>query len=60
MLSTSTNSFPSSNLNIRAFIARTYKEKAMAPRSSTLAWEIPWREEAGRLKSMGSLRVGYD
>ena len=35
-------------------------EKAMAPYSSTLAWNIPWREEPGRLKSMGSLRVGYD
>ena len=30
-------------------------EKAMAPRSSTLAWKIPWTEEPGRLQSMGSL-----
>ena len=29
-------------------------EKAMAPLSSTLAWKIPWREEPGRLQSMGS------
>ena len=35
-------------------------EKAMAPHSSTLAWEIPWAEEPGRLQSMGSLRVGHD
>ena len=35
-------------------------EKAMAPHSSTLAWKIPWREEPGRLESMGSLGVGYD
>ena len=35
-------------------------EKAMAPHSSTLAWNIPWTEEPGRLQSMGSLRVGYD
>ena len=35
-------------------------EKAMAPRSSTLAWKIPWMEEPGRLKSMGSQRVGHD
>ena len=35
-------------------------EKAMAPHSSTLAWKIPWREEPGRLQSMGSLRVGHD
>ena len=24
----------------------------MAPHSSTLAWKIPWMEEAGRLQSM--------
>ena len=35
-------------------------EKAMATHSSTLAWEIPWTEEPGRLQSMGSLRVGHD
>ena len=35
-------------------------EKAMAPHCSTLAWKIPWREEPGRLQSMGSLRVGHD
>ena len=28
----------------------------MAPHSSTLAWKIPWKEEPGRLQSMGSLR----
>ena len=27
----------------------------MAPHSSTLAWKIPWTEEAGGLQSMGSL-----
>ena len=26
----------------------------------TLAWEIPWMEEPGRLQSMGSLKVGHD
>ena len=31
----------------------------MAPHSSTLAWQIPWTEDPGRLQSMGSLRVGY-
>ena len=35
-------------------------EKAMAPNSSTLAWNIPWMEETGRLKSMGLLRVRHD
>ena len=35
-------------------------EKAMAPHSSTLAWKIPWTEEPGGLRSMGSQRVGHD
>ena len=35
-------------------------EKAMATHSSTLAWNIPWTEETGRLQSMGSLRVGHN
>ena len=35
-------------------------EKKMAARSSILAWEIPWTEEAGRLQSMVSQRVGHD
>ena len=28
-------------------------EKEMAPHFSTLAWNIPWTEEPGRLQSMG-------
>ena len=32
----------------------------MATDSSTLAWRIPWTEEPGRLRSMGSLKVGHD
>ena len=35
-------------------------ETAMAPHSSTLAWKIPGMGEPGRLRSMGSLRVGHD
>ena len=35
-------------------------EKAMAIHSSTLAWKIPWTEEAGGLPSIGSHRVGHD
>ena len=35
-------------------------EKEMATHSSTLAWRIPWMEEPGGLKSMGSQRVGHD
>ena len=33
-----------------------YSEKAMAPHSSTLAWQIPWTEEPGRLQSLGSTK----
>ena len=35
-------------------------EKEMATYSSTLDWKIPWREEPGRLQSMGSQRDGHD
>jgi len=27
---------------------------------SVLAWRIPWKEEPGRLQSMGLQRVGHD
>ena len=32
----------------------------MAPYISTLAWNLSWTEESGRLQSMGSQRVGHD
>ena len=35
-------------------------EKAMAPHSSTLAWNIPGMEEPGGLQSTGSLGVRHD
>ena len=35
-------------------------EKEMATHSGILAWEIPWTEEPGGLRSMGSPRVGHD
>ena len=35
-------------------------KKDMANHSSTLAWRIPWREELGRLQSIGWQRVGHD
>ena len=37
-------------------VAAEVTEKAMAHHSSTLACQIPWKEEPGRLQSMGSLR----
>ena len=35
-------------------------EKEMVTHSSILAWENPWTEEPGRLKSMGFHRVGHN
>ena len=35
-------------------------EKRKATHSSTMAWRIPWTEEAGGLQSMGSHRVGHN
>ena len=34
--------------------------KEMATHSSILSWRIPWKEEPGRLQSMGSQRVRHD
>ena len=34
-------------------------EKRMATHSSIPAWRIPWTEEPGRLRSVGSQRVGH-
>ena len=42
------------------FLCMQLAEKAMAPHSSTLAWEIPWMEEPGRLQSMGLLGVRHN
>jgi len=35
-------------------------EEEMATHSSTLAWDIPWTEEPGRLLYIGMQRVGHD
>ena len=35
-------------------------EEEIATHSSILAWKIPWTKESGRLRSMGSQRVGHD
>jgi len=34
-------------------------EEEMATHSSTLAWEIPWKDKPGGLQSMGLQRVGH-
>ena len=35
-------------------------EKGMVIHSRAIPWKIPWTEEAGRLQSMGSQRVGHN
>ena len=35
-------------------------EKGMATHSSILAWRIPWKEDPGRLQSVGLQRVRLD
>ena len=35
-------------------------EKKMATHSSILVWRISWKEEPGRLQSMGLQRVKHD
>ena len=42
------------------WVGKSPKEKETAPHSSILAWKIPWTEEPGRLRFMGSQRVGHD
>ena len=44
----------------RSLVQEDPLEKEMATHSRTLAWKIPWMEEAGRLQSMGLQRVGHD
>jgi len=34
--------------------------KRMTTHSSIFAWRIPWKEESGRLQSMGSQRVRHN
>ena len=45
---------------VRSLCREDPLEKEMATHSSVLAWRIPWTEEPGRLRSMGSQRVGHD
>ena len=35
-------------------------EEGMTTHSCIRAWEIPWTEEPGGLKSIGSQRVGHE
>ena len=48
-----------SNYRKIALISHTSTEKALVTHSGTLAWQIPWTGEPGRLQSMESLRVKH-
>ena len=50
----------SRNCSNYLFSSVNCSENAMAPHSSTLAWEIPGTVEPGGLQFMGSRRVGPD
>ena len=47
-------------MQVRSLGRKDPLEKGMATHFSSLAWEIPWTEEPGRLESMGSQRVRQD
>ena len=51
---------PMRETQVRSLGREDSLEKEMAIHSSTIAWEIPWTEELGRLQSMGSQRVRHD
>ena len=39
---------------VQSLVSEDPLEKEMAVHSSTIAWKIPWKEEPGRLQSMGA------
>ena len=45
---------------VQPLVRKDPLEKQMATHCSTLAWEIQWTEEPGRLQSVWSQRVGHD
>ena len=47
-------------IRVRSLDREDPLEKEMTTHSSTLAWKIPWREEPGKLQSMGWQRVRHD
>ena len=51
---------PPPNAGVCPWVQKIPLEKDMATHSSTLAWELPWREEPGVLQSMGHKRVTQD
>ena len=54
------NHFPIQGMWVRPLGREDPLEKGMATHSSILARKIPWREELGRLQSMGLPRIEHD
>jgi len=47
------NSPTKQGMQVRSLGQEDLLEKEMAIHSNIIAWEIPWREEPGKLQSMG-------
>ena len=48
-------------IGVQSLVQEDPLEEGTATHSSILAWRrIPWREESGRLQSMGSQTVGHN
>ena len=45
---------------VRSLVREDPLEEEMTTHSSTLAWEIPWTEEPGGLRSIESQRIRHD
>ena len=50
---------PAIKTGVRAVHQENTLEKGMATHSS-IAWKIPWKDEPGRLGSMGSPKLGHN
>ena len=51
---TGKNLHPKQEMRVQSLGQEDPLEKGLATHSSILAWKIPWTEEPGRLKYMGS------
>ena len=47
-------------MQVRSLGGEDPLEEGMAAHPSILAWRIPWTEEPGGLRSIGSHKVEYD
>ena len=47
-------------IQVRSLGQEDTLEEGTTTHSSILAWRIPWKEEPGQLRSIGSQRGGHD